>query len=204
MIPRFAEYAAPLYAVSRENKVLKTRELEENFEKLKNLICSTDVLRIPDPEKPFILETDASLIALGAVLKQIENEKEFPFSFFSRALSKTERNYSTYERELYAVVKACESFKIFLLGALFTLRTDHKALASLFHSTLKTSSRVVKWVMRLQEFNFVIEYLAGKENVVADALSRIPWPFQCVDMNDPDSCDDSCDEFLCFAGEMNF
>ena len=86
LIHHFAEYSAPLYAVSRENKIVKTPDLEENFEKLDKLICSTDVLSIPDPERPFILETDASLIALGAVLKQKENENEFPVSFFSHAL----------------------------------------------------------------------------------------------------------------------
>ena len=87
----------------------------------------------------------------------------------------TEKNYCTYERELFALVKACEFFKVFLLGAPFTLNTEHKALAPLFSSKLKTSSRIVKWIMRLQEFTFSIEYIKGSDNVVADALSRIPW-----------------------------
>ena len=76
---------------------------------------------------------------------------------------------------MFAIVKACEFFKVFLLGAPFTLNPDNQALAALFTSKLKTSSRIVKWIMRLQEFTFSIEYIKGSDNVVADALSRIPW-----------------------------
>ena len=80
-----------------------------------------------------------------------------------------------YERELYAFVRSVSAFRPFLLGQHFLLRTDHQALAAIFNSSLKTSARVVKWVMRLQEFDFSIEYVKGVDNVVADALSRIPW-----------------------------
>ena len=80
---------------------------------------------------------------------------------------------------MLAVVNSCEVFKVFLLGRPFLLRTDHIALAAIFNSKLKKSSRVIKWVMRLQEFDFKVECIPGKENIVADALSRIPWG--CVD-----------------------
>ena len=91
------------------------------------------------------------------------------------ALNATQRRYSTYERELLAVVKACEFFRVFLIGVDFTLRTDHKALIGIFSSQLATSSRIVKWLLKLQPFKFFIEVIPGVENVVADALSRIPW-----------------------------
>ena len=93
--------------------------------------------------------------------------------WFSQALRKRERNYSVYERELFAVVKACNAFRMFLLGMPFLLRTDHRALSAIFNSTLRTSARVVKWVMSLQEFSFSLEYIKDSENIVADALSRI-------------------------------
>ena len=89
------------------------------FVNLKTAMCASVSLRIPDPNSPFILETDASSVAIGAVLKQTDKEGEYPVSFYSQGLTKPEKNYSTYERELYAIVKACESFKVFLLGAPF-------------------------------------------------------------------------------------
>ena len=191
LIEHFAEWAVPLYAVSQENEITKTPELEVAFEKLKTAVCDIPTLQIPDPEKPFIVETDASGVAIGAVLKQNGSEKEVPVSFYSQSLSKSERNYSTYEKELYAVVKACEAFRVFLLGTQFTLRTDHKALASIFSSDLRTSSRIVRWVLRLQEYPFVVEYFPGKENVVADALSRIPWPARAAATGTVSVADDS-------------
>ena len=158
-----------------QSNVPVTTELTQAFETLKTVLINAVALRIPNPNLPFILETDASLIAFGAVLKQVEFEKQETVAFNSQALSRSQRNYSTYERELFAVVKACEAFRIFLLGCEFTLRTDHRALLGIFSSSLNTSSRVVKWVMRLQPFTFVVESVKGKDNVVADALSRIPW-----------------------------
>ncbi|KAF0153184.1 MAG: hypothetical protein FD188_3384, partial [Ignavibacteria bacterium] len=102
--------------------------------------------------------------------------------------------------------KSCESFRVFLLANPFILRTDHRALASLFHSNIKNSNRIVKWIMRLQEYPFTIEYLSGKENIVADALSRIPWPSKAILSNnsDYDSCSDSCDELNVVCNENVF
>ena len=154
--------------------------MEKSFDNLKNAACNKPSIKIPDPEKPFIVENDASGVAVGAVLKQVGEDGEVPVSFYSVGLTKSERNYSTYERELYAVVKACEAFRVFLLANPFILRTDHKALAALFSSKNMTS-RIVKWIMRLQECPFTIQYLSGTDNLVADALSRIPWPFQSIE-----------------------
>ena len=181
LIPHFANWASSLYKVSRDSQIFLTPELEKSFENLKNAACNIPSIKIPDPEKPFIVETDASGVAVGAVLKQVGEDGEVPVSFYSLGLTKSERNYSTYERELYAVVKACEAFRVFLLANPFILRTDHKALAALFSSKNMTSSRIVKWIMRLQEYPFTIQYLSGTDNLVADALSRIPWPFQSIE-----------------------
>ena len=115
-------------------------------------------MKIPDPDKPFILETEASAVAVGgALIQRDEKGEESSVLWYSQGLSKSERNYSVYERELFAVVKSVNAFRVFLLGSAFLLRTDHRPLAAIFSSSLKTSSRIVKWLMRLQEYNFVVE-----------------------------------------------
>ncbi|KAF0096477.1 MAG: hypothetical protein FD144_5878, partial [Rhodospirillaceae bacterium] len=174
-IDGYADESRPLYDVAQDKVVVPTAALERAFAKVKDMLCTTVAMHLPDPRADFILETDASMIAVGAVLKQTFDGLERPVSFYSQALSKSEKNYSTYERELYAVVRAIESFHVYLLGREFLLRTDHRALMGLFSSSLQTSSRVVKWVMRLQPYTFRIEIIPGKENIPADALSRIPW-----------------------------
>ena len=91
------------------------------------------MIRLPDPQRDFILETDGSRTAIGAVLKQKFDDTglEHLVGFFSRALSGPERNYAAYELELYAVVRAVEHFRMFLVGREFLLRTDHAALRNL-------------------------------------------------------------------------
>ena len=89
------------------------------------------------------------------------------------ALSKPEHNYSTYERELLALVKAVSHFAVYLLYGEFTWRTDHAALRNLFSADLKLSSRVSRWIFALQPYRVKIELIKRKHNTVADALSRI-------------------------------
>jgi hypothetical protein len=176
LIESFAEIADPLYRVAQQPRIEPTDQLVFSFARLKKALASAPVLRVPDSSLPFILETDASQIAVGGVLKQKFGEIEHPVGYFSKGLSKTERNYSTYERELYAVVRSCEAFRVFLYGQRFALRTDHQALMGLFNTKLSFSTRIVRWVMRLQPYSFTVTYIAGKDNITADALSRIPWP----------------------------
>ena len=94
--------------------------------------------------------------------------------FFSRALSGSERNYAAYELEMYAVVRAVEHFRMFLLGREFLLRTDHAALAKLLRRDLPPTTRVERWILRLSENMFRIQNQRGIDNVIADVLSRLP------------------------------
>ena len=100
---------------------------------------------------------------------------EHPVGFFSRALTGSERNYAAYKLELYAVVRAVENFRMFLLGRKFLLRTDHAALRNLLRRHPPPTSRVERWILRLSEYNFRIEYKRGQDNVMADVLSRLPF-----------------------------
>ena len=134
-------------------------------------------MRLPDPERPFILETYGSRVAVGAVLKQSMDDTglEHSVGFFSRVLTVSERNYAAYEVELYAVVRAVEHFKMFLLGKECLLRTDHAALRTLLRRDLPRTTRVKRWILCLLEYNFKIEYQRGQDNVIPDVLSRLPF-----------------------------
>ena len=173
LVPRFADLAVPLYPLGQVQQIEWTADLRASFEDLRKALIRAPVLRLPDPNRPFLLETDASSVAVGAVLKQTDGKTEWPTGFFSTALSKPERNYSTYERELLALVKAVSYFAVYLLYSEFTWRTDHAALRNLFRADLKLSSRVSRWILSLQPYRVSIELLKGKYNTIADALSRI-------------------------------
>ena len=104
--PNFIEFRGKLKLPRRQN-------YNFTFERLKTAASAVPSLKIPDPNKAFMLETDASGIAVGAVLKQTGEERKYPVLFYSQGLTMSVRNYSTYESEFLAVVKACEAFKVF-------------------------------------------------------------------------------------------
>ena len=173
LVERFAEYAVPLYGLAKQEKIEWSDEDRTRFESLRQAVITAPILCHPDLSKPFLLETDASAVAMGAVLKQRDETSEWPVMFFSHSLSKAERNYSTYERELLAFVRSVQHFAIYLLYNPFVWRTDHAALRNLFRSDLKLSSRVSRWILALQPYKFSIELIKGKDNQIADALSRM-------------------------------
>lgn len=140
----------------------------ESFEKLKRIITNPPLLIYPDFNKKFVLTTDASNTALGAVLSQ-ENK---PVCYASRTLNNHEKNYSTIERELLAIVWAVKYFRPYLYGIKFSVHTDHQPLKWLA-SLKEPNSRLSRWKISLSEYEFDIEYIKGKENNVADFLSRI-------------------------------
>lgn len=130
------------------------------------------ILQFPDFSKPFILTTDASNYALGAVLSQGAVGNDKPIAYASRTLNDAETRYSTTEKELLAIVWAVKYFRPYLYGRKFTIFTDHRPLAWL-NSLKEPGSKLTRWKLRLSEFDFDIIYKKGKQNCNADALSRI-------------------------------
>jgi len=130
-------------------------------------------LAIPDFSKGFILETDASGIGLGAILLQ----KEKPLAFLEQGSLKLE---SVYERELMAVVLAVKKWRHYLLGKKFIIRTDQRSLKFLNEQRLMSEEQF-KWATKLIGYDFDIQYRPGKENKVADALSR-QFSFSAISM----------------------
>ena len=174
-IPNFAKIAAPINSLLRTENYFKWTNVQQDaFEQLKQAITTPPVLIYPDFSKPFLLTTDASNEALGAVLSQGKVGSDKPIAYASRALSKTEKRYSTIEREALAVVWAVNNFRSYLLGRVFTVYTDHQPLKGVFHVKDPTA-RLCMFRHKLSEYVFKIEYKPGKLNTKADAL--IVWLF---------------------------
>lgn len=172
-IPYFSDKAAPLNALLKKKAIFNWSEKCQNaFKTLKTELLNPLILQFPDFKKPFILSTDASKIACGAVLEQEHNGIRLPIAYASKKFTKGESNKSTIEQELTAIHWAILHFRPYLYGRKFTVKTDHKPLVHLF-SMKDPASKLTRMRLDLEEFNFDIEYVIGKENVGPDALSRI-------------------------------
>lgn len=171
-IPNFANLTEPLTRLTRKNSNWKwDDEQEKAFQALKTLLTTAPILRQADENQPYILKTDASNYALGAVLMQGEGQDERPVEFASRLLNSAERNYSTTEREALAVVWAISKFRGYIEGLPITVVTDHQALKWLM-SLRSPTGRLARWALQIQAYNITIKYTPGRTNVVADTLSR--------------------------------
>lgn len=169
----FAKITRPFTAcLKKGSKIIINDQYKECFETCKKLLTNSPLLQFPDFNKPFILTTDASNFALGAVLSQGPVGSDKPIAYASRTLSNTETKYSTIEKELLAIIWAVKYFRPYLYGNKFTIYTDHRPLAWLY-SLKEPNSKLIRWRLRLEEFNFDIKYKKGPQNTNADALSRI-------------------------------
>jgi len=153
----------------------KTITIDDEFTKTvdfcKILLTNDPILQYPDFTKPFILTTDASNFALGAVLSQGTLQNDKPVCFASRTLSDTEVNYSTIEKGMLAIIWAVQYYRPYLFGTKFTIVTDHKPLTWLMNFK-QPNSKVIRWRLQLLEYDFEVVYKNGSQNVIADALSR--------------------------------
>jgi len=174
-IPNYAAIAAPLTDLIRKNcpNVVKwNEECASAFEKLKNELCSSPVLCSPDFQKDFVLQTDASERAVGAVLSQCdESGDDHPIAYFSRKLLGREEKYSTVEKECLAIKLGIQAFRVYLMGRPFSIQTDHRSLEWL-NRLKENNARLTRWSLMLQPYQFTVTHRAGKVNANADGLSR--------------------------------
>ncbi|XP_026529758.1 uncharacterized protein K02A2.6-like, partial [Notechis scutatus] len=154
---------------------------ERSFQKVKDLLTSDAVLMQYNETLPINITSDASPFGVGAILSHVlPNGNEAPIAYFSRTLSKAERNYSQLDKEALAIVSAVKRFHEYVYGRPFTLVTDHKPLLGILAGDKPTphilSPRMTRWSEFLAAYNYVLQHRPGKAIPHADALSRSPLP----------------------------
>jgi transposase InsO family protein len=172
-VPKFSHIAAPLHKLLKKDAPYEwTISQEQAFQTLKGKLLAPPVLKYPDFNERFILTTDASGEGLGAVLSQGEIGKDLPVAFASRTLNRAEKAYSTTEKELLAIVWGMRYFRPYLYGRKFMVVTDHKPLTWIMN-VKDPGSRLLRWRIKLEEYEYEVVYKKGALNTNADALSRI-------------------------------
>ena len=173
-ILNFAEIARPLHDLTKKNQpFVWGHPQQEAFEELKKRLTSAPVLSLPLPEGEYILDTDASDHALGAVLQQRQGNEVKVIAYASRVLQPAELSYSTTRKELAGIIFGLKIYRHYLLITPFLLRTDHAALTSLLKSPEPVGQQA-RWLDLLAEFNFRIEHRPGRLSANCDSLSRRP------------------------------
>ena len=186
LIKGFAKIAAPLYDLtSGDNKDKKSEHVDlspealEAFDRLKAACLQAPILAFPDFNKPFLLETDASRRGLGAVLSQKQADGRYhPITYASRVMNETEQRYHSNKQEFIALKwVVTERFHEYLSPYgknrnEFVVHTDNNPLTYIF-SSANLDAAGQRWVARLASYNFSLEYQKGRDNTVADLLSRM-------------------------------
>ena len=176
----YAAIAAPLYRLTSLKSDIEywpwDAECEKAFQTLKQKLISAPILYSPDWDQPFIIYTDASIYAMGAILAQVLDKTERVIRYWSRVLNSAQRRYSTTEREALAIVCAIREFNCYVGGRPFTVVTDHKPLVGL-KDHKDPHGRIARWMLEFQSHTFDIMYRSGEKNHV-DALSRMVPPTQ--------------------------
>ncbi len=168
----FAEAAAPLYNLTgKKNKFQWEAEHQIAFDNLKSTMVRPPVLGYPKANDLFILDTDASDIAIGAELIQIQDGQERVISYGSRILTPAQRKYCTTRKELLALVAFTRQYRTYLLGRQFIVRTDHNSLTWLLRFK-NIEGQLARWIEELAQYNMQIQHRQGSKHGNADGLSR--------------------------------
>ena len=172
-IPKYADITLPLRDLIKADEFIWTREHGDAFTILKDAVANATQLNFPTSDGKLTITADASAYAIGACLNQMTDGEAKPLSFFSRKLSETEQNYSKFYRELLAVFGAVKKWKDIIDGNQVTVFTDHKPIVGAFHSDKpRLSDKQQRQLSFIGEYVLDVVHISGKDNVVADTLSR--------------------------------
>ena len=169
----FSKIARPLCRLlEKDTKFYFDESYQKAFEEIKSRLVEAPIMAKPDWNREFEIMCDASVFAMGAVLVQ-KDEKVFKAIYYaSKTFNETQENYSTTEKEMLAIVFACEKFRPYILGSHVVIHTDHATIKYLM-AKKEAKPRLIRWVLLLQEFDLEIKDKKGSDNVIADHLSRV-------------------------------
>ena len=176
-IRSFAHHSVPLHALTEKNAPFQwTSQCQDAFTYLKHALSNPPVVTFPDFSLPFSLYTDASCSAIGAVLSQRQGHQDKVIAYASHVLTKAERKWSTYDRELWAIVWAVRHFRHYLYKQPFVIVTDHKPLLGLRKIPIDNdrTGRRARWALELDPFEWTVIHKNGHCHLNADAMSRRP------------------------------
>ncbi|MCP4195076.1 MAG: hypothetical protein GY768_31130, partial [Planctomycetaceae bacterium] len=186
----FSHIAAPLTALDRKNKddpkntsIKWNDEAERAFNELKQAFTTTPILSLPTEEGLYVLDTDASCVAIAGILHQIQPDDDGidrtrVICYASRALTGPELRYSAAKSELLALVYFCKYFKQYLLGRSFVVRVDNQALVWMKTYSGDTTGQAIRWMEQLASFHFVVDHRTREKHMNADALSKLPHYYE--------------------------
>jgi hypothetical protein len=166
-VKNYGKITTPLTALLKKNSFTWTPVIAQAFQTLKTTMCTTPVLSLPDFTKTFVLECDASGKGIGVVLMQ----EGRPLAFTSKQLSERNLGKPIYEKEMLAILHVVDLWRPYLFGQRFQIKIDYQSLKYFLEQRI-SSPEQQKWVTKLFGYDYEIIYNKGKDNVVADALSR--------------------------------
>jgi len=176
---QFSKIAAPLHKLlKRDAKYVWEENHEISFHTLKQKLMSQPILQYPNFSREFILITDASNDGAGAVLSQGQIGKDLPIAYASRSFNKAEKNYSTVEKELAAIVWGIKHFRPYLYGRKFEIVSDHKPLTWIM-SVKDLGLRLMRWCIQLAEYDYEVVYKPGVQNSM-HYLGSVHWQKKAV------------------------
>ena len=174
-VRNLSEIEAPLRDVISNATFVWTEEAQPSFDEIKKFIARDLILAYPDPTALLVVDRDASDVGLGSIISQIGSDgTEHPIAYASRVLAPSEKKLSVMEREWLAVVWAItEQFHCYLYCSKFVVQTDNRPL-SWMRTLTRPAPRIARWILKLQEYDFVIVHRPGSSNLNAGTLSRLP------------------------------
>ncbi|GFN97906.1 retrovirus-related pol polyprotein from transposon opus [Plakobranchus ocellatus] len=174
-VHNFSAIAQPLTELTNKsspNKIIWTPECQESWDAIKKCLTSEPILKVPDPSKPFVVQTDASNKAIAGTLLQQHEGTLHPCFYASRILKDRERNYAIIELEMLAIIFALDNFSKYLLMKPFLIQTDHAPLSFLKENKSK-NARLTRWALAIQQYSFSVQHIKGSNNILSDTLSRM-------------------------------